>query len=255
MPFDGWQANTTSSLSISTPTGWTRRGRDPAGLVGPRTPRRAIKRKFGTPVIATADPDDLPPGHCPGIHRSGLHLRGGGAGSDRRLSRSAVRCHGEASTGRDGRPTGPPTPTGSPHPRGIRRCLVDGDGRSEGDPFGDLLADELEENLAVLEAAESAVGRSRSGRRRREGVGLAARNRGGERPRDWPTNSNPAGRLWRSPRFRLRGDDWQELPPDRRVRFRGRPLEHALADVDPGPRRRLWRWSHVPDRGRRTPAG
>ena len=60
MPSVRWQANTTSNSLISTPTGWTR----PRGEILPADLARrhhvvAIKRKFGTPVIATADPDDL----------------------------------------------------------------------------------------------------------------------------------------------------------------------------------------------------
>ena len=59
-PSAGWPAITTSSLSISTPTGWI----PPAGEILPASLARhhhvvAIKRKFGTPVVATSDPDDL----------------------------------------------------------------------------------------------------------------------------------------------------------------------------------------------------
>ncbi len=63
----------------------------------------AIKRKFGTPVIATADPDDLiRPGDGPGQHRAGLHLGGCLAGPDRRLPRPTVRTGGLERAGRTG---------------------------------------------------------------------------------------------------------------------------------------------------------
>ena len=122
----------------------------------------AIKRKFGTPVIATADPDDLSAQDTvrASIGRDFISVvaapeqigdyldqlfgpegdaaeQVGDAGASQPADDADFEAEAEPQEG---------------------SVLVDADGRPGGDPFGDLLADELEENLAVLEAAESAVG-------------------------------------------------------------------------------------------------
>ena len=121
----------------------------------------AIKRKFGTPVIATSDPDDLTAQDTVrasigrdfisvvaasdqiGAYLDQLFGPEGGdtePGNDASENNSAGEADVEAGTEpQDG------------------SLLVEAEGRLGGDPFGELLADELEENLAVLEAAQSVV--------------------------------------------------------------------------------------------------
>ena len=190
----------------------------------------AIKRKFGTPVIATADPDDL----------TALDTVRASIGRD---FISVVAApdqigdyldqlfppEGDGEFVGDAGATGPDdSDVESRLEPQVGSVLVDSDDRSGGDPFGELLADELEENLAVLQAAESAVGdtdparsdiaevetvennavtevagptKSKSTRRK-----AADRKTGGTRRSALEISPVPMG-----------GDDWPEFPKEHQV--------------------------------------
>ncbi len=120
----------------------------------------AVKRKFGTPVIATADPDDLTAQDSvrTSIGRDFIsvvaapdqigdyldQLFGSDAAVEGEGGSGAVEAADEVDTEVESESVDAPV-------------LVDTDGRGEADPLGELLVDELEEASGIVEEAESAI--------------------------------------------------------------------------------------------------
>ena len=162
MPFAGWQANTTSSLSISTPTGWIpprarffrHRWRVEHHVV-------AIKRKFGTPVIATSDPDDL-------TAQDNVRASIGRDFISVVAAPDQIGNYLDQLFGPEGEATTPEN-TSEPFvvdeeveakvdPEPVEASvLVDDESPQGSDPFEDLLSEELDGKFGIIEEAESAI--------------------------------------------------------------------------------------------------
>jgi len=121
----------------------------------------AIKRKFGTPVIATADPDDL-------TAQDSVRASIGRDFISVVAAPDQIGHYLDQLFGPDGDGVGPENASEASGAIGVAErevepetveasVLVDTDRRADADPFGDLLSDDFDENLAIIEEAESAI--------------------------------------------------------------------------------------------------
>ena len=121
----------------------------------------AVKRKFGTPVIATADPDDLTAQDSvrTSIGRDFISVVAApdqiGDYLDQLFGSDAGEAAPEA--GSETSEAADEVDTEVESESVDASVLVDTDGREDVDPFDELLVDELEEASGIVEEAESAI--------------------------------------------------------------------------------------------------